>query len=685
MRIIITCLIALVLGCVAVVSAQRSNEREARQVLQHFKEDVLTFRDEVERAYSRRCETATLHGCSRASLSSCSSSFSNGQCTTEEELSIPACDEGAYCSSLWDAQSSAVSLPSFLDQDPEVIETICYSLLAEPFMVESFERDTEWHARYGSYPSWRYFGAHDGIFRKIPAHHQEVCGEYDPRKRPWYVAASSGPKDVILVIDVSGSMGNHGRLSLAKEAATTVIETLTVADRFAIIPFSHEARFIGGPSETLLRATKDNKDRLVSEIENLYAEGSTNFGDGLFRAFSALENTIQQEVTSGCNAAILFLTDGESTSGMVDDEVIHMVKKYRSRLENNHGKKTTVFAYSLGAQADHATTKAIACNTGGLWTSIDDGGDLLSAMSGYYKLFSIGLGDDSNMDFVSVVEPYEDFTSGKHMTTFSGWSPVYDRSVTPHLFLGVVGVDQPMDALERILGEDASSSAMLKRFISLSTAMCPNINLVECYLEQLRLIGGGEDAMCGTCPDNLSVTSIIPEECPFVSDLPNDIWANTDLEGMDFEEKSCCAQDPGNGQESCSAWSPGEDFSAGGLGPIGFAIIAGLSVLVGCCCCFFFVVKKAVVSASLATNKKGNVWSGPGSSQSPVAQVLSSPPASSATYATAAAPLQIVNPVPSHGVATVVQPHVPAPAHMGVTILHPSAPPQPAMNPVFRR
>ena len=165
------------------------------------------------------------------------------------------------------------------------------------------------------------------------------------------------------------------------------------------------------------------------------------------------------------------------------------------------------------------------------------------------------------------------------------------------------------------------------------------------------------------------------------SDLPNDIWANTDLEGMDFGEKSCCAQGPDNGHESCSAGSTGEDFSADGLGPVGFAIIVGLSVLVGCCCCFFFVVKKAVASA--ATNKKDDVWSGPGSSQSHVARVLSSPPAGAATAYATAAPVQIVNPVPSHGAATVVQPST-VPAHMGMTILQPSAP-QPAVNPVFRR
>ena len=35
---------------------------------------------------------------------------------------------------------------------------------------------------------------------------------YDPRVRPWYVAASTGPKDVVLILDTSGSMGNHGRI-----------------------------------------------------------------------------------------------------------------------------------------------------------------------------------------------------------------------------------------------------------------------------------------------------------------------------------------------------------------------------------------------------------------------------------------------------------------------------------------
>ncbi len=53
------------------------------------------------------------------------------------------------------------------------------------------------------------------VFRMLPGT-PWVCpggrNDYDPRVRPWYVAASSGPKDVVLILDTSGSMENAGRM-----------------------------------------------------------------------------------------------------------------------------------------------------------------------------------------------------------------------------------------------------------------------------------------------------------------------------------------------------------------------------------------------------------------------------------------------------------------------------------------
>ena len=53
---------------------------------------------------------------------------------------------------------------------------------------------------------------------------------YDPRFRSWYVAAASGPKDVVIVIDVSGSMGINGRMGIAQAAAKKVLDTFTESD-----------------------------------------------------------------------------------------------------------------------------------------------------------------------------------------------------------------------------------------------------------------------------------------------------------------------------------------------------------------------------------------------------------------------------------------------------------------------
>lgn len=60
-------------------------------------------------------------------------------------------------------------------------------------------------------------------------------------------------------------------------------------------------------------------------------------------------------------------------------------------------------------------------------------------MSAYYKLFAIGLGEDKNKDFIAWVEPYTFFSTGELGITVS--APIYDRTLTPPMFIGVVGTD----------------------------------------------------------------------------------------------------------------------------------------------------------------------------------------------------------------------------------------------------
>ena len=407
----------LTLGSQSFASARDDKENEVKAILQRIEQDTLDLRDEIERAYTERCTIDTLSRCKQSSFNGCSSVFPNQQCMSADELVIDACAAaGGSCNALWDKSTSVVSIPDALARgehnnptDPEIIETVCYTLLAEDYMRQKYQNDEIFWDAYNVQPSWTYFGAHNGLFRKLPANAEEECGNYDPRLRPWFVAASSGPKDVVIVLDVSGSMTDYGRLDLAKEAAITVVDTLTISDRVAVIVFSDYANQVPAGTEFLLRATSENKELLINSINELTEGGATNFHDGFKHAFDALERTIAQEYTSGCNVAILFMTDGVRTAGPGTDQVLSLIDTSTQRLASIYGRDTTIFTFSLGEQADRLATKEIACKANGIWTPVDDfDGDLVGAMASYYKLFAVGLGNYT--DFTAWVEPYEFFS-----------------------------------------------------------------------------------------------------------------------------------------------------------------------------------------------------------------------------------------------------------------------------------
>lgn len=117
---------------------------------------------------------------------------------------------GAYLST-----TSATRFPNDVDvgslsQEQRLF--VCTSAMMEPdFQNLNDGRNKQ----YGK----AFIGTTLGSFRSYPTSAQYnndgECEDYDPRFRPWYVTATSGGKNVILVIDVSGSMSGS-RLSIAK-------------------------------------------------------------------------------------------------------------------------------------------------------------------------------------------------------------------------------------------------------------------------------------------------------------------------------------------------------------------------------------------------------------------------------------------------------------------------------------
>ena len=128
-----------------------------------------------------------------------------------------------------------------------------------------------------------------------------------------YVAGASGPKDVVLIIDTSGSMASLQRMELAKSASIAVLKTLSFVDYVSVVTFATLAKNYGGSSNKfMVPANSSNLALIQTFIEGLYPSGGTHF-DGAFElAFDILANSFAHSKSSNCHTVLLFLTDGQN-------------------------------------------------------------------------------------------------------------------------------------------------------------------------------------------------------------------------------------------------------------------------------------------------------------------------------------------------------------------------------------
>ena len=128
-----------------------------------------------------------------------------------------------------------------------------------------------------------------------------MCNSYDPRFKDWYTSAATGPKDIVIVLDKSGSMGSGDppRISLAYDAAMAIIDTFGAFDFVGIVLFDHQ---VYAYSDTLLPATSANKERLRQYLNDNFKDnnnGGTNFRDSIRKAFDVLKVSAN---TASCTA-----------------------------------------------------------------------------------------------------------------------------------------------------------------------------------------------------------------------------------------------------------------------------------------------------------------------------------------------------------------------------------------------
>jgi len=146
------------------------------------------------------------------------------------------------------------------------------------------------------------------------------------------------PSNLVLLIDVSGSMSAANKLPLLKQAFRMLVNELRPEDRVAMVVYA-------GAAGLVLESTPgSNKSQIIAALDQLQSGGSTAGGAGLKLAYKvAQENFIEEG-----NNRIILATDGDFNVGASSNaEMERLIEEKRE-----YGIFMTVLGFGMGNYKD---------------------------------------------------------------------------------------------------------------------------------------------------------------------------------------------------------------------------------------------------------------------------------------------------------------------------------------------
>jgi Ca-activated chloride channel homolog len=154
------------------------------------------------------------------------------------------------------------------------------------------------------------------------------------------------PRDVTLVLDVSGSM-NGRKIEQARAAGRQLLSTLRESDRFRLVDFSSDVRTF---RDDFVSATPDNVRQATRYLDALEASGSTNIE-------GALREALRPNAVRGRLPVVLFVTDGEPTVGdMRPDDLVAIAANANAHAD----EPRRIFTFGLGSDVNVGLLEQLA-------------------------------------------------------------------------------------------------------------------------------------------------------------------------------------------------------------------------------------------------------------------------------------------------------------------------------------
>ncbi|XP_061750390.1 voltage-dependent calcium channel subunit alpha-2/delta-4-like isoform X2 [Nerophis ophidion] len=335
-------------------------------------------------------------------------------------------------------QLSNIQVPTNVyNKDPNIINAIYNSEALNDVFIGNFQRDPTL--------TWQYFGSSTGFFRIYPGikwtPDTNGVAAFDCRNRNWYIQAATSPKDIIIMVDISGSMKGL-KMTIAKHTINTILDTLGENDFVNVIAYTDYVRYVEPCFRgTLVQADLDNREHFKMLVDELHVKGEAKLKNAMKESFKILNEARANGLGSMCNQAIMLITDG----AMEDFESVFEEFNWPER-------RVRVFTYLIGREMTFAqNTKWIACNNKGYYTHISTLADVQENVMEYLHVLSRPMVINHDHDIIWT-EAYMDTvlfnTKAQSLLLMTSVAmPVFSKkkeTLSHGILLGVVGSDIPL-------------------------------------------------------------------------------------------------------------------------------------------------------------------------------------------------------------------------------------------------
>ncbi|PSN32817.1 Voltage-dependent calcium channel subunit alpha-2/delta-4, partial [Blattella germanica] len=210
-------------------------------------------------------------------------------------------------------------------------------------------------------------------------HSTDNVDMFDCRMRLWYIEASTSPKDVIILVDNSGSMAGK-RHEIARHLVNNILETLGSNDFVTVLKFNNRIKSVVECfNDTLVQANLGNVRDLKLAIKSLKAEEMANFELALTTAFDLLQRAENESEGASCNRAIMLITDG------LPDYYKEIFDKYNGYFAMG----VRMFMYLIGEEDPVAREMQwIACKNNGYYVPLKTSAEVREKVLRYMPVMS---------------------------------------------------------------------------------------------------------------------------------------------------------------------------------------------------------------------------------------------------------------------------------------------------------